>query len=76
MFETIKIILLLLPAVIETVTQLEKLFPESGKGQMKLELIKETLTNVSDVSAEAIPLIDKMVSTVVGIMNKFGVFKK
>lgn len=76
MFETIKIILNLLPLVIQIVQQLESLFPENGQGRLKLELIVKTIQNTYDVSDKTLPIIEKMVNVVVDVFNQFGVFKK
>jgi hypothetical protein len=76
MLETIKLILSLLPLVIQAVRQLEELFPESDRGAMKLDLIRRTIQNVYDISDNTLPLIEKMVNTIVDIFNKFGIFKK
>jgi hypothetical protein len=76
MLETIKLILSLLPLVIQAVRQLEELFPESDRGAMKLDLIRRTIQNVYDISDNTLPLIEKMVNTIVDVFNKFGIFKK
>lgn len=76
MLETIKLVLSLLPLVIQAVRQLEELFPESDRGAMKLDLIRRTIQNVYDISDNTLPLIEKMVNTIVDIFNKFGIFKK
>lgn len=76
MLETIKLVLSLLPLVIQAVRQLEELFPESDRGTMKLDLIRRTIQNVYDISDNTLPLIEKMVNTIVDIFNKFGIFKK
>lgn len=76
MLETIKLVLSLLPIIIQAVRQLEELFPESDRGAMKLDLIRRTIQNVYDISDNTLPLIEKMVNTIVDIFNKFGIFKK
>lgn len=76
MLETIKLVLSLLPLIIQAVRQLEELFPESDRGAMKLDLIRRTIQNVYDISDNTLPLIEKMVNTIVDIFNKFGIFKK
>lgn len=76
MLETIKLILSLLPIIIQAVRQLEELFPESDRGAMKLDLIRRTIQNVYDISDNTLPLIEKMVNTIVDVFNKFGIFKK
>lgn len=76
MLETVKIILNLLPLVIQVVQQLEALFPEGGQGKMKFELVVKSIQSVYDVSDKTLPIIEKMIDDVVSILNQFGVFKK
>ena len=76
MLETVKIILNLLPLVIQVVQQLEALFPEGSQGKMKFELVVKSIQSVYDVSDKTLPIIEKMIDVVVSILNQFGVFKK
>lgn len=76
MLETIRLVLSLLPIVIQVIRQLEELFPESNRGTMKLDLIVRTIQEVYETSDKAIPIIEKMVNVIVDIFNKFGIFKK
>ena len=76
MFETIRLILSLLPIVIQTVQQLEALFPEGGRGKMKFEMVTRVLQETYKVSNDMLPTIEKMIPIVVDVFNKFGVFKK
>ena len=76
MFERIRTVLLLLPTIIELVKKMEELFPESGKGSMKLKLVIESLQQVSEISNDIIPYIESIISAVVKVFNQFGVFKK
>lgn len=75
MLETIRTVLLLLPAVVRAVKEIEALFPESGQGAMKLALIREALTDVADHSETLWPLIEKLISAVVRIFNELGIFR-
>lgn len=76
MLETIKIILSLLPIIIDVIKQLESIFPESGKGTMKFDLIIKSIQAVYETSDKTMGIIEKMIPTIVDIFNKFGVFKK
>lgn len=76
MFETIRTVLSLLPVVIQAVKSLEDLFPESGKGAMKFELIVDVLKETHEVSNEVLPLVEKIINVVVDVFNRFGVFTK
>ena len=75
MFQTIKLVLELLPIVVDVVKQLEKIFPDSGQGPMKFELIKNVLQTAYGISNDYLPTIEKMVNVVVDVLNRFGVFK-
>jgi hypothetical protein len=76
MIETIRLILALLPSIIEVVKELEKQFPETGLGKMKFELVRDVLQGAYEVSNEYLPIVEKMINIVVDVFNKFGVFKK
>lgn len=75
MIETIRTILVLLPAIIRAVQEIEMLFPESGQGQMKLALIRESLAAVTEVGSDMLPLIERIIDTVVRVFNELGIFK-
>lgn len=76
MLETIKIILNLLPVVIQVIRQLEDLFPESGQGKMKFQLVIQAIQTTQVVGTNMLPIVEKLVDVVVGIFNQFGIFKK
>lgn len=76
MFETIKLVLQLLPLIISVTKQLEEQFPESGLGKMKMSLVIETVRATLSGSQELLPVINKVVDTVVTVFNTFGIFKK
>jgi len=76
MFETIKLVLQLLPLIITVTKQLEEQFPESGLGKMKISLVIETVRATLSGSQELIPVINKVVDAVVTVFNTFGIFKK
>ena len=71
---TIKLILELLPIIIQTVKQLESVFPASGMGALKFELIKRSLKSSYDVSNDIIPIVETTINSVVSVMNEFGIF--
>lgn len=76
MFETIRLALSLLPLIIQAVTALEQQFPESGLGKMKLSLILETVRSIAGDTITSSATLEKLVNTVVSVLNTFGVFKK
>jgi len=76
MIETIKLVLSILPLIINITTELEKKFPESGLGKMKLSLVLESVKTVVGDSKDVIPVVQKVIDTVVSVFNTFGIFKK
>jgi hypothetical protein len=76
MFETIRLVLQLLPLIISVTKQLEELFPDSGLGKMKMSLVIETVRASLGASQDLVPTITKVVDVVVMVFNNFGVFKK
>ncbi len=76
MFETIRLVLQILPLIISVTKQLEEQFPESGLGKMKMSLIIETIRATLNGSQELVPVIAKVIDVVVLVFNNFGVFNK
>lgn len=76
MIETIKLVLSILPLIIDLTKKLEQQFPESGLGKMKLSLVIEAIKNTLGDSKDVIPVIEKVTSAVVSVFNTFGIFKK
>ncbi len=79
----IKLILSLLPTIIEAVKAIEAALPQSGQGAAKLALIRETLSAGWSVGSDAVasfesvwPALEKTVAAVVGLFNKTGAFNK
>jgi hypothetical protein len=76
MLETIKLILALIPIIVETARKLEEQFPESNLGKLKATLILESLVVVFGDGKETVALIEKILNGVVNTLNIFGIFKK
>jgi hypothetical protein len=76
MLETIKLILTILPLIINLTKELETAFPESGLGKMKASLILESIKSVIGDSDSALRVVKQITDTVVSVFNTFGVFKK
>lgn len=76
MFEQIKLVISILPIIIEAVKQIEALFPESGNGRQKLELVKNILISADSNLEDSWPLISKVIGSVVAFCNSTGLFKK
>lgn len=81
--QTMKIILSLLPLIIQAVQAIEQAMPQSGQGAAKLEAIRQMLQSAYSVSTDAMgpfeqiwPALSSTVSAVVGLFNSAGAFKK
>lgn len=79
----IKLVLSLLPAVIEAVRAIEAALPASGQGANKLALLRETLQAGFEVAGDAVtsfdaawPAIERTIGAVVGLFNRTGQFSK
>ena len=80
---TIKLILSLLPLIIDAVRAIEAALPATGQGAAKLQLIRETLQAGFSTAGDAVaafeqawPAIERVVGAVVGLFNRAGVFDK
>lgn len=76
MLSNIKLILSLIPLIIELIKSIEAAFPESGKGQEKLKLVKNILIEANSEINNFWPTIEKIISHVVNFCNITGVFKR
>ena len=68
-------VLQLIPAIIKAMTALEEALPNENIGPLKLGIIKETLLSINEKSAEIWPTLEKVISTIVSVFNKVGIFK-
>lgn len=76
MFDKLKLLVTLLPLLTEMVKAVEKALPEKGQGAAKLALVREMLESVDDTLLDAWPLIERMISALVRMYNKIGLFAK
>ena len=79
----VKLLIQLLPVVIEAIQAIEAAFPAGGQGQVKMELIKSTVQGAYSAATDATAAFDtlwtplqSMISSVVGVFNSTGLFKK
>ena len=79
----IKVVLALLPVIIDAVKSIEAAFPASGQGSLKLGLVRSVLQQAYDAGTGATvkfdelwPVLQNTVASVVGFMNSAGIFKK
>jgi len=69
-------VLQLLPALIAAIKAVEDAIPGSGKGEQKLEAIRQILITVDDSVGAIWPKIQAVIGVVVNLLNTTGVFKK
>lgn len=81
--EIVKIVLGLLPVLLDTIKAIETAIPVSGKGKEKMDLIKTALQTTYDATNETKttfqtvwPQLESIISKVVAIYNATGIFKK
>lgn len=79
--ELAKLILSLIPVIIDTIKAIEAAIPGEGKGEQKLAMVRGALESVYEVSPaisssfdELWGAISKVVSLTVGIFNATGAF--
>lgn len=80
---TVKLVLSLLPLILDAVKAVEAALPQSGQGAQKLALVRTTLQAAFDVAGDAVtsfeqiwPALEKTIGAVVGLFNSAGIFKK
>lgn len=78
-----KVILSLLPAIIEAVKAIEAALPQTGSGAQKLELVRGVLqtaystgTDMTTKFDDIWPALSGAVSSVVTFFNNAGIFRK
>jgi hypothetical protein len=81
--QTARLILTLLPLILEAVKVIEAALPESGRGAEKLALIRAALESAFATAADTVgtfeqiwPALQSTVAAVVGLFNSVGLFRK
>ncbi|CAI10239.1 hypothetical protein ebA7264 [Aromatoleum aromaticum EbN1] len=79
---TLKLILSLLPLILEAVRAIEAALPEGGQGAAKLALLRQTIEAAASTVTGGIgafeqlwPAIERTVAAVVTLYNSTGAFK-
>ena len=77
----LKLVVQLLPMVLEAVKIAEHAIPVSGQGAAKLQFVKDILTTTVDLGTDVskedyLSAIEKTVTLAVKMLNSTGVFKK
>lgn len=77
--ETIRLVVSLLPAVIELIDAIEKAFPQGGQGAQKLELVRSALQSSYSISQSVSasfeqlwPALQTVIAGVVSLKNATG----
>jgi hypothetical protein len=76
MFETAKLIIQLIPMILQLVKLVEENIPEGGKGKDKLAYIRDVLTDLIPQVSDMWNIVEKIISSTVTLYNTTGVFKK
>jgi len=71
---TLKMIIDLLPLVIQTIKAVEDAIPGTGKGEAKLTMVRGVLESVDLGTASIWPAIEKVIAAIVATFNKIREF--
>lgn len=74
--QQLKLIVQILPVLIDLIRSIESALPEGGLGKQKLQFVRELIQNIAPELLDNWPMIEKVVSAVVGLFNQIGIFKK
>lgn len=79
----IRLVLSLLPVLIDAIKAIEAAFPASGQGSLKLELVRGVVEQAYNAGTGALskfedvwPVLQKVIASLVTFMNTTGIFKK
>lgn len=82
-FEILKLVIGLLPLLLQAIKAVEQAIPDTGKGSEKLELIKGLVQTSYDTSSKLSvsfeqlwPTVQGTVQAIVNAFNNTGTFKK
>jgi len=83
-FMVLRMIMTLLPTIVEIVKKIEEMFPAPGAGPKKLALVIDTITDIYESSPDlsksvpketVIATVTKIVARIVALFNSLGIFK-
>ena len=74
--QQLKLIVQILPILIDLIRSIETVLPETGIGKQKLQFVRELIQSVAPELLDNSPTIEKVVATVVSLFNQLGFFKK
>lgn len=73
--ETLKIVLNILPMLIQVIKAVEDAIPGQGKGEQKLALVRGVLEAVDSGVMGIWPVLEKVIASIVSVFNKTGTFE-
>lgn len=80
---TVRLILSLLPLILDTIRIIEQSLPQGGAGREKLALVRTAIESAWDAAAEKVgdintlwPAIERVIGAAVAMYNNAGAFKK
>lgn len=76
MLETLKLIIQLIPYILELLKAVEAAIPQSGAGKEKLAFVRETISTLYPQVLDSWPTIEKIISYAVNLFNSTGLFAK
>ena len=82
-FTIIKLIITILPLIIDLIKALESALPQAGLGSDKLSVVRTVFESAYSVADETLPeiektwgIVQKVINAVVALFNKTGEFTK
>ena len=81
--EILKLVLTVLPLIIDVIKAVEAAIPGEGKGEQKLAIVRAAFESAYKFGDSAFgkfeetwPIITNVISTIVSTFNNIGIFKK
>lgn len=75
-FEILRTVLSLIPALVDAIKAIEEAIPGQGKGEQKLAAIRQIIEATYDRATDLWPYVERTITTLVGLFNATGVFRK
>lgn len=72
--ETIRMVITLLPMLIQAIKAVEEALPGAGKGAAKLAIIRGVIESADSAMTNLWPVLENVVAVIVATFNKTGVF--
>jgi len=69
-------VLQIVPSIINVIKAIEEAIPGSGQGEQKLAAIREIIEATHEQAAILWPTLERVVSALVAVFNRTGVFAK